>query len=173
MVAFRMRRLPIPLLILLAVAGAARAAAPAPAFDPAWAVDTPKDAPATLVHGSPATVGFACQKGSGQVEVRLVAARTLTDHKDGDTAIDAAGVPAPWPASLAFASGADTTTLRGHAEPDPAGPGSVLTAEISTAAPVIKAFAKTGLLTLTALGETTPQPPVKPGLVRKFLGVCR
>ncbi len=172
MVAFHMRRLPIPLLILLAAAGAPRAA-PAPAFDPSWVIDTPKAAPATLIHGAPATVGFACQKGSGQVEVRLVAAKALADHKDGDTAVDAAGVPAPWPASLGFASGAEAATLRGHAEPDPAGAGSVLTAEISTAAPVIKAFAKTGLLTLTALGETTAQPPVKPGLVRKFLGVCR
>ena len=166
-----MSRLPSALLILLAAAGAAQAAPP-PAFDPAWVVDTPKGAPATLVHGAPATVGFACQKGSGQVEVRLVTARTLADHKDGDAAVDAAGVPAPWPASLTFASGPDAATLRGHAEPDPAGPGSVLTAEISTAAPVIKAFARTGLLSLTGLGETTAEPPVKPGLARRFLGVC-
>lgn len=171
MVAFGMRRLAPALPILLAAVGAQ--AAPPPAYDPAWVVETPKDAPATLIHGSPATVGFACQKGSGQVEVRLVAAKTLADHKSGDTAVDAAGVPAPWPASLGFASGTDSSTQRGHAEPNPAGAGSVVTGEISTAAPVIKAFAKTGMITLTALGETTPQPPVKPGLVRKFLGVCR
>jgi hypothetical protein len=170
--ASRMRRIAPILLILLTTAGAARAAPP-PAYDPAWAVETPKDAPATLIHGVPATVGFACQKGSGQVEVRLVAARTLADHRNGETSFDAAGVPAPWPASIAFASGTDATTLRGHAEPNPAGPGSVLTTEISTAAPVIKAFARTGMISLTALGETTSEPPVKPGLVRKFLGVCR
>lgn len=172
MVAFRMRPLPSALLVFLAAASAAQAAPP-PAYDPAWAVDTPRDAPATLIHGLPATLGFACQKGSGQVEVRLVAARTLADHKDGETSFDAAGVPAPWPASIAFASGTDATTLRGHAEPNPAGPGSVLTTEISTAAPVIKAFAKSGMISLTALGETIVEPPVKPGLVRKFLGVCR
>lgn len=162
-----MRRLVPTVLILLA-----STAAP-PAYDPAWVVDIPKDAPATLIHGTPATVGFACQKGSGQVDVRLVAAKALADHKDGEKTLDAAGVPAPWPASLGFASGTDTSTQRGHAEPNPAGPGSVVTGEISTAAPVIKAFGKTGIITLTALGETTAQPPVKPGLVRKFLGVCR
>ncbi len=167
-----MRRLAPILLVLAALAGPGQAAAP-PAYDPAWAVETPKDAPATLIHGTPATVGFACQKGSGQVEVRLVATRTLADHKSGEVTVDAAGVPAPWPASLAFASGAETSTQRGHAEPNPAGPGSVVTSEISTAAPVIKAFAKTGMISLTALGETTAQPPVKPGMVRKFLGICR
>ena len=168
-----MRRLAPTLLILATLAGAVQAAAaPPPAYDPAWAVDTPKDAPATLIHGTPATVGFACQKGSGQVEVRVVAARTLADHRLGDVTVDAAGVPAPWPASLGFASGTDASTQRGHAEPNPAGPGSVVTGEISTAAPVIKAFAKTGMISLTALGETTAEPPVKPGLVRRFLGVC-
>jgi len=165
-----MRRLAPVLLILFAAAGAK--AAPPPAYDPAWLVDTPKDAPATLIHGAPATVGFACQKGSGQVEVRLVASKILADHKSGETTLDAAGVPAPWPASLGFVSGTDSSTQRGHAEPNPAGAGSVVTGEISTAAPVIKAFAKTGQITFTALGETTPQPPVKPGLVRKFLGIC-
>ena len=172
MLAFAMRRLAPTLLILTTLAGAASAAAP-PAYDPAWSVETPKDAPATLIHGTPATVGFACQKGSGQVEVRVVAAKTLADHRLGEATLDAVGVPAPWPASLGFASADETSTQRGHAEPNPAGPGSVVTSEISTAAPVIKAFAKTGMIGLTALGETTAQPPVKPALVRRFLGVCR
>jgi len=170
-----MTRLTPALSMLCAALGAAATtqAARPPAYDPAWVVDTPKGAPATLVHGDPATVGFACQKGAGQVEVRLVAAKTLADHKDGEVTVDAAGIPAPWPASLGLASGTDATILRGHAEPNPAGTGSVVTTEISTAAPVLKAFAKTGELTLTALGDTQAQPAVKPGLVRRFLGVCK
>ena len=158
-------------LALLAVSPAAVQAQPLPA---AWSVDTPKDAPATLIYGPPAapSLGFACVRKTGQITVRLLVSRRLADHRTGDVWIDAAGIAAPWPASVAFASADVAATLRGQAHGGE-GAGTAVTTEISTAAPVIKAFGKTGAITLTALSETASPTPAKPGMVRKFLGACK
>jgi hypothetical protein len=160
---------------LLALLAAAPATALAQGLPPAWSVDTPKDAPATLLYGPPSApqLGFACERGTGQVTVRLLAARRLADRKVGDIWVDAAGIAAPWPAGVAFASADAASTLRGHAEPlEPSG-GTAVTTEISTQAPVIKAFGKTGVIAVTALGETATPEAAKPGMVRKFLGACK
>jgi hypothetical protein len=158
-------------LALLALSPAAVQAQPLPA---AWSVDTPNDAPATLIYGPPAapSLGFACVRKTGQVTVRLLVSRRLADHKTGDVWRDAAGVAAPWPASMAFASADATATLRGQAHGGEDA-GTAVTTEISTAAPVIKAFGKTGAITLTALSETMSPAPAKPGMIRKFLGACK
>lgn len=149
-------------------------AARAQALSPTWLVETPKDAPATLVYGPPTQpqLGFACQRGSGQVTTRFLIARRLGDHRVGEVWVDVAGVAAPWPVSVTFASGEAATTLRGQAEVAPAD-GTAVSSEISTAAPVIKTFAKTGAIRLTAASETVAPAPAKPGLVRKFLRACR
>ncbi len=141
----------------------------------AWSVDTPKDAPATLLYGPPtqAQLGFACVRKSGQVTVRLLVPRRVADHRVGSVWVDAAGVAAPWPVSVAFASEDAASTLRGQAEAGAAAEITVVNTEISTAAPVVKAFAKKGMIALTALHETLAPPPAKPGMVRKFLGACR
>jgi hypothetical protein len=141
---------------------------------PAWIVDTPKDAPATLIYGPPAApgLGFACVRKSGQITVRLLVSRRLADHRAGDVWIDAAGIAEPWPAGVTFAAADATTTVRGQAHGTEAPGGTAVTTEISTAAPVIKAFGKTGAISLTALSETASPAPAKPGMVRKFLGAC-
>ena len=156
---------------LLALVPAVAAAPPLPA---AWSVDTPKDAPATLIYGPPSapSLGFACVRKSGQVTVRLVLARKIADRRAGNTWVDAAGIPAPWPVSVAFASADAATTLRGQAEASDLATGTAVSTEISTAAPVLKAFGKTGAITLTALSETATPEAAKPGMVRKFLGAC-
>lgn len=159
-----------PLLALLAAAPALAQGLP-----PAWSVDTPKDAPATLIYGPPTTpqLGFACERGTGQVTVRLVTARRLADRKVGEAWVDAAGIAAPWPASVTFASGDAASTLRGQADPREPSGGTALNTEISTLAPVLKAFGKTGVIAVTALGETLAPEAAKPGVVRKFLSACR
>ena len=141
---------------------------------PTWLVETPKDAPATLVYGPPTApqLGFACQRGSGQVTTRFLVGRKLADHRVGEVWVDLAGIAAPWPVSVLFASGESASTLRGQAEPAQDG-GTAVNSEISTAAPVIKAFAKTGVIGLTAVSETISPTPAKPGMVRKFLGACK
>lgn len=141
---------------------------------PTWLVETPKDAPATLIYGPPTApqLGFACPRGSGQVTARFLIGRKLADHRVGEVWVDSAGVAAPWPVSVVFASGEAASTLRGQAEPAPSD-GAAVTSEISTAAPVIKAFAKTGMISLTAVSETVSPAPAKPGMVRKFVGACK
>jgi hypothetical protein len=155
---------------LLALVPAVAAAQPLPA---AWSVETPKDAPATLVYGPPGapSLGFACVRKTGQVTVRLLVSRRLADHKAGEVWINAAGIAEPWPASVAFASADAATALRGQAH-GTEGASTAVTTEISTAAPVMKAFGKTGAITLATLSETATPSPAKPGMVRKFLGAC-
>jgi hypothetical protein len=161
----------VAVLALLALSPTAVQVQPLPA---GWSVDTPKDAPATLIYGPPAapSLGFACVRKTGQVTVRLLVSRRLADHKTDEVWIDAAGIAAPWPASVVFASADAAATLRGQAHGGEEG-GAAVTTEISTLAPVIKAFGKTGAITLTALGETASPTPAKPGMVRKFLGACK
>jgi hypothetical protein len=158
----------------LALLALSPTAVQAQALPPDWSVDTPKDAPATLIYGPPAapSLGFACVRKSGQITVRLLVSRRLADHRAGDVWIDAAGIAAPWPVSVAFASAEATTTLRGQAQGTEPPGGTAVTTEISTAAPVLKAFGKTGAIAVTALSETTTPTPAKPGMVRKFLGAC-
>jgi len=141
----------------------------------AWSVETPKDAPAVLIYGAPTTpqVGFSCERKTGQVSTRLIVPRKLADHRVGEVWVNAAGIAAPWPVSVVFASGSESSTLRGRAEAGSVSDATAVTTEISTAAPVIQAFRKTGVISLTAIGETTAPTPAKPGMVRKFLGVCR
>ncbi|HEX5377298.1 MAG TPA: hypothetical protein VFW47_01915 [Phenylobacterium sp.] len=160
---------------VLALAALSPTVAPAQGLPAAWSVETPKDAPATLVYGAPGApvLGFACVRRTGQVTTRLLIARKLADHRVGEVWVDAAGVAAPWPASVAFASGVASSTLRGQAEAGELPDVTAVSTEISTAAPVIKAFAKTGALTLTSLSETVSPAPARPGMVRKFLGACK
>jgi hypothetical protein len=72
---------------------------------------------------------------------------------------------------VAFASADAAATLRGQAHGTESA-GTAVTTEISTAAPVMKAFGKTGAIALTALSETATPSPAKRGMVRKFLGAC-
>lgn len=162
-------------LIALSPAAALPSAVLAQGLPAAWSVDTPKDAPATLVYGPPTApqLGFACVRKSGQVTVRLLVQRKVADHQVGSVWVDAAGVAAPWPVSVAFASEDAASTLRGQAEAGSAPEVTAVNTEISTAAPIVKAFAKKGMISLTALHETLSPPAAKPGMVRKFLGVCK
>ncbi|MDP3748937.1 MAG: hypothetical protein Q8Q88_18005 [Phenylobacterium sp.] len=125
-----------------------------------WSVDTPKEADAWLRYGTPQTddqpLAFTCVRKSGQVELGVVI------HKP---------VNSPQPASVTVASEAAAVTLRGRAEPLRGG--ALAGAEFSTLAPMAAAFRKTGLVTVTALGETISPPPAPKGAVRKFFGACK
>jgi hypothetical protein len=163
----------LPLLLIALLSGPARAAEDVPGLAPIWIVETPKDAPAVLTYGPPTTpqLGFSCVRKSGQIATLARVERRLADHQVGKVWVDAAGVAAPWPVSVTFASAADRSILRGEAGAGEAG--TEISTEISTAAPVMKSFAKTGTITLTVLSETLSPLRAKPGQVRKFLGACR
>ncbi|MET3528298.1 hypothetical protein [Phenylobacterium koreense] len=142
-----------------------------------WAVETPKDADAWLHFGTPETddhpLAFSCERKSGQVRVAAVVDRKMGVRKDGNAWVDRAGVRAPWPLSISLASEGGSVTLRGAAEPhDPSG-GTMVFTEFSTRAPFTEAFRKSGLVRLTAAGQTIEPPPAKKSMVRKFLGACK
>lgn len=140
---------------------------------PAWLVTTPKDAPATLVYssGTAQNIHLTCNKKSGEITLDLTVQRRLADHKVGQVWVDAAGIAAPWPASVKLISGTASATLRGQAQATP--DGTRVTTDVSTNAPVLKAFAKTGAITLITLAEPVLPALVKPGMVRKFIGFCK
>lgn len=129
-----------------------------------WAVETPRDGEATLAFGTPnlsdAPIFFRCQAKSGQVEVTASLTRTPPPAL---TSI---------PASVTVSSEAASATLRGQVT-RAAGAGSLAVAEFSTRAPLTAAFRKTGVVSVTALGETITPPPGPKSMVRKFLGACR
>lgn len=143
-----------------------------------WAVETPKDADAALRYAIPDTdaqpIAFACVRGSGQVKVFAQLAREIGVKMDaGGAWVDKAGLRGPWPMSVALNSEGANATLRGQIHVDEATGGSLAIAEFSTAAPLATAFRKTGLVTLTAAGETVQPPPAPKSMVRKFLGACK
>ena len=143
-----------------------------------WTVDTPKDGDATLTYGVWGTpdlpLGLSCVRKSGQVQFTAGLARTLgVERNSAGVWLDAAGVPSPWPASVTFRSREASATLRGQASAHRDEPGSRVSGEMSTRAPVMAAFRKTGELSVTAVGETVTLPPAKPSMVRKFLGACK
>ena len=140
-----------------------------------WSVETPKVGEVGLSFG-PADgplLRFACARGSGQVSASFAIAHRLADHQVGGIWVDAVGVGAPWPATVRVASGGVFSAVRGRIDASPTTGDSQAVGEISTAAPVVKVMAKTGVVALSAISETLNPPAAKPGMVRKFLRVCK
>jgi len=161
---------------LTAIAAPALACA-APSQPAVWSAEAPKDAPTVLSFIDPGTgkmtLRLTCARGSGQVSAEYALTGRKADHQEAGVWIDAAGVKAPWPGTVAFASGGLTANLRGLIQADAATGASVATAEISTGSPVIETFARGGQISLSAQGETLAPPPAPASALRKFLGPCR
>lgn len=143
-----------------------------------WTLSNDKALPdVALVYGVPnsddVVVALRCPRGTGQITASFPVAPRLADRQENDVWVDKIGRPAPWPASVTLASGLASATLRGQAGPDDLNGGSLLSAEVATRAPVIAAFKKTGVITLSGLGETKSAPPVPLKQVRPFLSACR
>lgn len=161
-------------LALLATAAAAQAQEPGRV----WSVATPKDGDSTLTYGIWGTpdlpLGLSCTRKSGQVLFTTGVAKVLgVKRNSAGVWLDQANLAAPWPASVTFKSGEQSSTLRGSASAWDGEPGTRVSGEISTRAPVLAAFRKTGELSFTTLGETAILPPAKPAMIRKFLSACK
>lgn len=156
---------------------AASGAAHAQDSDYAWSVETPKDAEAALRFGLHDTddqpIAFTCVRGSGQVKVSADLAKRLGVERIGETWVDKAGVRAPWPMSVAMASEGASLTLRGVGHPNDITDGTLVLTEFSTRAPLAAAFRKSGVVSLTAAGESVKPPPAPKSAVRKFLSACK
>jgi hypothetical protein len=74
---------------------------------------------------------------------------------------------------VTLASGEASAAAPGEVRPDPRSRGSRLTAEISTASPVVVALRKTALLQVGAARQTVTAPPIPGGMLRSFLRYCR
>lgn len=143
-----------------------------------WTLSNDKTLPeVVLVYGVPnsddVVAALRCPRGTGQITAAFPVAARLADRRENDIWIDKIGRRAPWPTSVNVASGLASATLRGHASADDLDGGSLLTAEVATRAPVIAAFRKTGVITLSGLGETKSTPPVPLKQVRPFLSACK
>lgn len=143
-----------------------------------WTLSNDKTLPdVALVYGAPNSddveVALRCPRGTGQISAAFPVATRLADRQQDAVWVDKIGRPAPWPASVTLASGLASATLRGQASADDLNGGSLLSAEVATRAPVIAAFRKTGVITLSGLGETKSAPPVPLKQVRPFLSACR
>jgi hypothetical protein len=143
-----------------------------------WTLSNDKTLPdVALVYGAPnsddVVAALRCPRGTGQVIASFPVGARLADRLENDIWVDKIGRQAPWPASVTVASGLASATLRGHASADDLNGGSLLTAELATRAPVIAAFKKTGVITLSGLGETKSTPPVPLKQVRPFLSACK
>ena len=165
----------LALALLLLTATAAQAQAP---DGRVWTLANDKTLPeVALVYGAPNSddlvIGLRCPRGTGQVTASFRAEARLADRRENDLWVDKIGRPAPWPTSVTLASGLASATLRGQAKADDLNGGSLVSAEVATRAPVIAAFRKTGVLTLTGLGETQRASPVPLKQVRPFLSACR
>jgi len=140
----------------------------------AWSLETPKAAPAVFTYAESAgpIVQMTCQPASGQVVFQVAMQKRLAAKKSGVIWTNAIGLPAPWPASVTLNSGSLASTLRGEVDAISDTGVSRAVVEASTKAPFFKAFAKTGILTFTIMGEAVWPAAANPGDVRKFLRVC-
>lgn len=143
-----------------------------------WTLVNDKALPdVTLVYGAPnsddVVIALRCPRQTGQISASFPVTVKLADHRQGEVWVDKIGRPAPWPTSVTVASGGASATLRGQASADDLNGGSLLSAEVATRAPVIAAFKKTGVITLSGLNETQGAPPVPLKQVRPFLSACR
>ena len=131
----------------------------------AWSLTAEKGQPAQLVFGAEDLVLHCAPGAKGQVTV---------DLKIPGSAANANGdVVTPIPHSLKLSSGLAATTLRGQAPVLGNLSASFARSEVSTAAPVIEAFRKTGVISASAMDVTQSPPPAKPAMARKFLNACR
>lgn len=159
--------------LLALLATAAQAQAP----ERVWSVETPRDGEAALRYGAPDTddqpIAFFCARKSGQVRVLGDLAKGLAVRQVGGTWVDEAGVREPWPMSVVLASQGVSLNLRGQGRANEITEGTTAQAEFSTLAPFAAAFRKSGMVSLTAIGETVQPTPAPKGRVRKFLGFCK
>lgn len=161
----------------LAALAADAAGAQTPAA-PAWTLSLPK-APedlARLTYEEPgAEAGrllLSCKPKSGQMVAAFDVKTKLASRRRGDVWIDAIGRPAPWAVSVTVASLTLSTTLRGAADHNESTKGSSVAVEISTRAPVLAEWRKTGVLSVGAALEKNAPPPTPKALVSRFLRAC-
>lgn len=152
----------------LAAAGDAQAKSP-------WRLTIDADGPYLTVGDaeseSPVT-SLHCKPHEGRIGVTLFVERRVADRLKGDTWVDKASRPYPWPTTVRVVSGAVSADVAAKTNPDEMNGGSEVDLVLSPTAPVVLAFAKTGALKFTAWGETTKDPAVPPAMAARLVKGC-
>jgi len=98
---------------------------------------------------------------------------TVTFHAKRDMHLQQTGHTARVMTPLTIASGAVTFTIPAEEDTNfDQGGTDAVSDDISPKAPVLAAFARTGLLKRSALGETSSDPPVPIDKAAKFVRLC-
>jgi len=163
-----------PTALALALAVLALGAGPALAKSP-WRLTIDADGPYLTVGDaeseSPVT-SLHCKPHEGRIGATLFVERRVADRLKGDTWVDKAGRPYPWPTTVRVVSGAVSADVAAKTSPDEMNGGSEVDLFLSPTAPVVLAFAKTGALKFTAWGETTKDPTVPPAMAARLVKGC-
>lgn len=148
-------------------------ALPAQAQPAQWAFAADKIEASLQAPPSPMAQPLAahCTRKTGQVLFRMPAGARLAETRPAT--VDRYGRAVPWRVSVTVRSATLATTVPGEIRA--AGPlGDLeLAVELSTRAPVLTEFGRTGTLALEAAGEVFAPAPAPPRTVRRFLGACR
>jgi len=164
-----------------AAAKAAPAAATAAAGDPTAVPDTrdyedqavwhfwQTEEGTHLNHAIPdsddAGSGFHCQTGTGQIQIAHWADHAMPG--------DGPETPRTETTPLTLTSGKVSKTYQASANSEEMYGGTETYADTTPDDPVLKEFARTGVLQFTAYGDTTTYEPAKPADVARLLAGCR
>jgi hypothetical protein len=135
-----------------------------------WVADTAKTlTDVSLTDGS---LKMVCLRKSGQIRLSYPGLARPDDRFADGRWVDRVGHGSPWPSSVTLTSTTFSSTVRGTTSRLGSDGQPMVNAEIATAAPVIKAFAKTGALVVGSPSGGAQPAIAKPATVRKFLSAC-
>lgn len=159
-------------LVLALFAVAAAAATPVAAKSP-WRLGADEGGPMLSAgEGEDVSASLHCKAHAGRIEGMFLVEHALADHLQGSTWVDKAGHRAPWTVTVHVASGAVAADVPGKANADEMNGGSEIDFALPATAPTAQAFATSGALKLTALGETPKIPPAPAALAARFVKSC-
>jgi len=145
-------------LVLMVCASPAWTAAAAPGK---WELGVDKESAGLALSSANEMPLLECKIGKGVVSVTLHFKREIKVKADGS-------IKTP----MVIASGTVTATVPAEAYLNGNYGGTDVAADIPAKAPVLAAFARTGLLKRTALGEASGDPPTPIAMAARFVRVC-
>lgn len=165
-----MRRRAAALVLGLAMAGATPALA-----KPAWRLISNNGEP-YLTMAEPDTdeggTSLHCKAHSGSLRGSLMLDHAVPSTLKGSDWVDQSGAKAPWKTTIHAVSGAISVELTAKTMPNEESGGSEVEFSISTASPLVQAFARTGAIRFTAYGETPKDPPTPATLAARLVKAC-
>jgi hypothetical protein len=123
-------------------------------------------------HGQVGVTAMNCAGGERVADLFFTVRHRVMARMQDDVPVNAAGEAPPWNVRVTVRSGRFVGRFAGHALPDEETGGSSIEATVPMASPVMRAFARTGRLRLTAYGVGPVLPAAPPARVARFARVC-